>query len=112
MTQTQSELLSLHTTTDSTNTDKPNSNSELVYKERVEKTAFDIVGNEDNGYFIALGSYRLISPQKTIEKCRIMIQTKDWELILGLIGACMEESIPRTENLIHHILDTREPSIK
>lgn len=95
---TQKELLQLQNTTDVTSTNKPNS-TELVRKEHVEGTGFDIVGNEEQGYMIALGNYRLTEWRKTIEECRDMIEKRDWELILGMMGACIQAA--ETEKEIH-----------
>lgn len=83
---TQQELLKLQNTTDTQNTDNPKS-SQLVEKEHYENTGFDIVGNEEYGYFVAIGIYRITEPQKTKEQCAQMIETKDYQLILGLIAA-------------------------
>lgn len=80
------ELLQLQNTTDHQNTDSKPSNSELVEKERVEGTAFDLVGNQEQGYFIALGTYRLTSVYSK-EVLKKMIETKDYELLLGMMGA-------------------------
>ena len=33
--------------------------SELVTKERIKNTPLDLVGNEEQGYFVALGKYKV-----------------------------------------------------
>lgn len=87
MTQ-QAELLSIQSGTEKLNTNN-NQSSQLVDKERVENTGFDIVGNQDHGYFVALGAFRITKAQSK-EECNRMINEKDYELIIGLIGACMQ----------------------
>lgn len=93
---TNSELLQSQTTTENQNTNNQKSNTQLVERERVENTGFEIIGNEENGYFIALGTYRLTQAQSKKE-CLRMIKTKDYELLLGLIGACIEANKIQTE---------------
>lgn len=109
MTQTNSELLNLHTTTESKNTHKQQSNSELIHTEDVG--SFKIVGNEERGYFVSLGKYRLTEARTTIEECKKLIETKDWELLLALMGVYYEfygdEQVNRIQNLVHNILDDR-----
>lgn len=88
---TQRELLELQNTTENPNTNNPKS-SQLIEKERYEGTGFDIVGNPEYGYFVALGTYRITRAQ-TKEECIRMINEKDYELIIGLMGASIEQTI-------------------
>lgn len=97
---TQREQLELQNTTGKTNTDKQHS-TELVHKEHVEGTGFDIVGDEEHGYFVALGQYRITKFQPK-QECRHMIETKDYELLLGLIGAVMESVRTHTHEVPPH----------
>lgn len=82
--ETQEQLLQLQSTTQTA--DNLNSNSQLIEKEIHPGTAFQIVGNKEQGYFVALGYYR-ITEIHTKEECQRMINEKDYELILGLINA-------------------------
>lgn len=81
------ELLELQNNTETPKTE--NKPSQLIEKIRYEGTAFDIVGNTEDGYFVALGNFRITKTQEKNE-CRRMIDQKDYELILGLIGACIQ----------------------
>lgn len=94
----QKELLHTQTSTENQNTNNKNSDlpSQLVEKEKYEGTGFHIVGNKEQGYFVALGTYRLTRMQ-TKEECITMIENKDYELILGLIGASIEADKKATE---------------
>lgn len=83
MSTTQRELLQLQNTTENPNTNNQKS-SQLYEKERYEETAFDIIGNEEYGYFVAIGKYRLTEPQ-TKDECIKMIKEKDYKIILSLI---------------------------
>jgi hypothetical protein len=90
MSQTQSELLKLQTSTQSDQENNSHSNTELVQRHPVENTPFEIVGNPDYGYFITLGIYRLTSTKQTIKDCEKLIKNKDWEVITGIIGAILQ----------------------
>lgn len=84
------ELLKLQNSASETNTDNNKSgNTELIERHRVANTAFEICGSIEIGYFIAMGKYRLTAPKKTKEECLIMIAEKDYELLLGLMGATL-----------------------
>lgn len=89
--ETVKELLRLQTSGENQNTSN-NEPSELVKKQLVEGTGFEIVTVENKGSFIVLGKYRLTDIYETEEECREMIKNKDWELILGLMGAVMEHN--------------------
>lgn len=102
-----SELLQSQITTETTNTNNKQSNTQLVDKEHIDGTPFDIVGDEELGYFVAIGNYRITQTHDK-EDCRTMIRVMEWELILGLIGACIETAIPRIENIIHNIIELKE----
>lgn len=65
---------------------KQSASEELVNKYQVPGTAFQIIGNKEKGYFIALGQYRVSDPQKTVQDCQTMIDNKDWDLIVNLMG--------------------------
>lgn len=86
------ELLELQNTTGTNDTGSSNStsqNDELVERIKVPGTGFEIVGNKEKGYFIALGTYRL-TEFKSKEYCMKMIEIKDWDLIVSLIGAAIQ----------------------
>lgn len=105
---TQAELLKLQNTTEETNTSREPSNTQLIHRERVEGTGFDIITIEENKSFVALGKYRLTT-ERTAEECREMINNKDWEIILGLIGAALsatESDITATQKELEKKLTT------
>lgn len=87
MSTTQRELLRTLTSTNQQTPNNLNSSEQLVNRIPVENTGFWIIGDKDHGYFISLGAYRLTETRQTEEECREMIENKDWEIILGLIGA-------------------------
>lgn len=103
-----SELLQSQTTTENQNTNNQKSNTELIERHTIKGTGFEIIGNPEKGYMIALGQYRLTEFQPTIYDCEQMIKNRDYELILGMIGAAIETVIPRIENIIHNIIELKQ----
>lgn len=98
-----------HTTTQIP--DKSQLNSELVEKEQVPDTGFHIIGNKEYGYFVALGTYRITKAQSKT-KCLEMIETKDYELLLGLIGACIEADKKDRERELDDLLKNTDKELK
>lgn len=47
----------------SLNTDNSNS-SEIIHREKIENTPFELVGNKDDGYFVAFGKFRVSNRYK------------------------------------------------
>lgn len=104
MSTTQNDLLKLQNGTEETHTPRDNSPSELVERHRVPDTGFDIIGNKEKGYFVALGIYRITEPKQTIKECEQMIKQKNYEIILGLISASIimnnKELKPQIEKIL------------
>lgn len=101
----QSQLLQSQTSTENANSNKVNS-TELLKRIHVEETGFELIGNDEDGYFVALGSYRLTQTY-TESQCRKMIADKDYELLIGLMGACVDTAIKEERKLVGDLL-TRE----
>lgn len=111
MSTTQNDLLKLQNTTEETQQNNNNSPSELVEREKVEGTGFEIIGNKEKGYFVALGIFRITEPKPSKGILRKMIQHKDYEIILGLISASIamttkeiKEDLQQKIQLEHKIL--------
>lgn len=88
----QEQLLQLHTGSEKQSTNNQNS-TEIVQKQHIEGTGFDIVGNKEHGYFVAIGKYR-ITENKPIEDELYSaigeLSNTGWEIIAGMIGAVTE----------------------
>lgn len=84
MTQTQSELLKLQTTTEDTTDTKQQSNSQIKETEPVENTPFTMITILDQGSFVALGNYR-VSDYQTKSDCLDQIHGKEWHLLINVI---------------------------
>lgn len=66
---------------------------ELIHREQVENTPFWIVGNEENGYFLTIGKYRITEHRTSIDGVKNDLENKKWYIILTLIGIITEQII-------------------
>lgn len=105
MSTTQNDLLKLQNGTEETQLNKENSPSELIERQSVEGTAFEIIGNKEKGYFIALGMYRITEARPSIGTLRKMIANKDYEIILGLISASILMSQTDLKEQVQEIIN-------
>lgn len=60
-------------------------NYSLIHREKVPNTPFEIVGNEETGYFLALGRYKLSQPTPTIDEAYAKLIDEQWNIILNLV---------------------------
>lgn len=88
---TNKELLHTQNSVANQNTDNQQS-SQTIKREPVKDTGFEIITIEGKGSFITLGKFRLTDLKETPELCRDMIRNRDWELILGLMGAVLQNN--------------------
>lgn len=63
---------------------------ELLHRENIEGTPFQIIGNDEHGYFIAFGKYKLIPNEPTVIKARLQLQYQHWNIVLNLITILQE----------------------
>lgn len=89
MKQTQSELLNYTTTSNTTDSNNSPSTSQIIKREPIPNTGFELISTEQ-GHFIALGQFRLTQQYQTRETALETVEKHDWELIIGLIGACIQ----------------------
>lgn len=82
-------------TLQATSQNEPNKNTKLLHREKLEKTPFEIIGNEEGGYFVAMGKYRLTEPQKTIPLAIQVLEDRRWEII----GAMITTTIVMMDNI-------------
>ncbi|AXH75282.1 MAG: hypothetical protein [Microviridae sp.] len=62
-------------------------NKELISNESIKGTPFKITGNEDLGYFLSMGKYRLTEPTKTKEEVLNELEENKWQIICRTIHA-------------------------
>lgn len=67
-----------------------NSKSTLITRERINKTPFTVIGNEETGYFIAMGDYRLTEIHKRIEQAMAEILEEPWNVTLKMMSAIID----------------------
>lgn len=74
-----------------TNANQPlKENSPLITHDAIKNTPFIITGNEERGYFLRLGDYRLTEYMQTKEDAAQALQKQQWDLILRCISIVTE----------------------
>lgn len=89
------ELLSTLTSAEESQ-HRENLDTEIVHREKLDDTPFYVIGNEEQGYFLAFGKFRLTEPRETIDEAKNMLYDKMWDIILKLV-LCSHELV--VENL-------------
>lgn len=94
----QSELLSTLTNADESQ-DKPKS-SELLQREEVTGTPFTIVGNEEKGYFLAMGKWKLSGHLPSKTAVIAYLDAEHWTITMNCIIVVTEmlEELRKSEN--------------
>lgn len=77
------------------------SSSELVERKEIKNTPFEIVGNPEQGYFLALGRFRLTNPEKTKDEVLIKLRQDRWNIITTMIATIADTMITNHENEKH-----------
>ncbi|AXH76241.1 MAG: hypothetical protein [Microviridae sp.] len=65
-------------------------NYQLVSRKKIDGTPFEIIGNNEKGYFLAFGKYRLTDLFETIEEVQMHIASNHWEITAILIAVMIE----------------------
>lgn len=90
------ELLNTQLSVEQININKDNYSEELIHREKLQNTPFEIVGNEEHKYFIALGKYRLTEPfnkkeHLTLQQTGLLYLIEDqWNIQLNLLTLFQE----------------------
>lgn len=69
-----------------TNTDK----KQLTLNRPIKGTPFTLTGNDETGYFLVLGKYRLTEPERTPEEAVEKLDTETWEIVSRLCAAYID----------------------
>lgn len=85
---TQRELLQLQTNSEKS-PDKASS-TELVIREKIEGTPFQLINMDNKGWFLALGKFRMTEIGLEKEVLIKLVEDKDWTLILDTIAVLTE----------------------
>lgn len=67
--------------------------SELISREQIKNTPFDLAGNEEHGYFIGAGKYRFTEPRPTKEEALNDLDELQWLIIANMIAAFSESML-------------------
>ena len=60
--------------------------SELVTKEQITDTPFELVGNEERGYFIAIGKYKVSQNYSDKETAIDDAKYPAWDILLNVMS--------------------------
>lgn len=85
-TRDMQELLNTQTNAEKTNTP----NSELVSRETIHGTPFNLVGNEDKGWFLAMANYRITEMCDTKSEALEKLDSDTWSIMLAMVHVAME----------------------
>lgn len=72
-------------------------NTTLLTRKKVKGTPFEIIGQENVGYWVSMGIFRLSEPTETLEEAEELVKTPTWDMIINVIcgiigGKEMEEA--------------------
>lgn len=86
----QEEILHTQVNADENQNNIP-SGKQLLEREKITDTPFELIGNEEIGYFISLGKYR-ISEIMTNKKIAIeSLEKEQWNYIVRIIVTLIED---------------------
>lgn len=66
-------------------------NKELVSRKKIPNTPFEIIGNEERGYFLAFGKYKLTPDIKTEEDVIMYLEETSWYIIVNIIAIMLNK---------------------
>lgn len=74
------------------NQNKENSSedTQLIERENIKNTPFIVVGNEEKGYILTLGKFKLTENMPTKEEAIALLYTDKWHIILRMITTIHE----------------------
>lgn len=63
-----------------------NSSEELIEREQLEGTPFEVIGNHTQGYFISIGKFRITEIKKTRKELIEHLEKEKWTIICNMIA--------------------------
>lgn len=69
------------------NTEKETDKSPLYTHEEIKNTPFHISGNDEKGYFIRMGGYKLTEERSTPREAEKLLTSHRWHIILTMMAA-------------------------
>lgn len=85
-----------------TNTDK----KQLTLNRKIKGTPFTLNGNEEQGYILTLGRYRLTEATNTPEEAIEKLDSEPWEIVSRLVSAYIDfEKRLKTEIITEQMIN-------
>lgn len=84
------------------------SNTQLLTREPIKNTPFTIVGNEEQGYIITMGKYKLSEPYKTNILADLAIKRSDWMLTINVMALICELKADELKQTFNHIQNNEQ----
>lgn len=75
-------------------------NTELVHREKILNTPFECIGNEEQGYCISFGKYKLTHVKPTVDEAIDDLEKDHWNITLNLLAIFTEFAKMDTINQI------------
>lgn len=64
-------------------------NKQLIDREPIPNSPFELIGNEQVGYWASMGLFRLNAPTRTKEETIEIIEERGWEILINVICGIM-----------------------
>jgi hypothetical protein len=94
MSHNQKELPAQESLNELTNAEgsqnKLNYGEEIIEKDRIPNTPFDVIGNTKLGYFIALGRFRISEKIQEKYTAENYLEDHKWEITMNCISAALQ----------------------
>lgn len=68
----------------------PNNKSTLITHNKIEGTPFYVTGNEEKGYFIRLGDYKISEAKQTEDEAIKDLEENKWNIMVNIIATVVD----------------------
>lgn len=75
-------------------------NYPLITHEQIPGTPFTITGNQDKGYFLRLGDYRITEAYQTKQDAADQLTIEQWNIIVKVLSIVMEKILSKNTEQI------------
>lgn len=69
----------------------------LFTREAIEGTPFTVIGNDEKGYFVSLGRFKVIRNEETLEGAIKHVREKSWEILMNVCQIIASETFKEPE---------------
>lgn len=81
-----SELLNTQLNAEENQSNSPSNSTRIIEREPIEGTPFYIGGNEETGYAVSTGNFRLSTIVPTKQEALELLTTDNWNIIANLVA--------------------------